>query len=86
MSFLARFTRLLLTFVVSSTGMASAAGAQEAKVTFVPPADSVQKRGGAPGMKVKLISNREGLKQYAVIFSAGDEAYSGLWILPRSIT
>jgi uncharacterized protein len=29
-------------------------------------------------MKVKLISNGEGLKQYAVIFSAGDEAYSGL--------
>lgn len=29
-------------------------------------------------MKVKLISSGEGLKQYAVIFGAGDEAYSGL--------
>jgi catechol 2,3-dioxygenase-like lactoylglutathione lyase family enzyme len=30
------------------------------------------------GIKVKLISTGEGPKQYAVIFSAGDEAYSGL--------
>jgi predicted DNA-binding protein with PD1-like motif len=29
-------------------------------------------------MKVKLISNDGGTKQYAVIFSEGDEAYSGL--------
>jgi predicted DNA-binding protein with PD1-like motif len=78
MSFLARFTRVLLTLVVGSTGMVSAAGAQEAKVTYLSPAESGQKRGSAPGMKVKLISTGEGPKQYAVIFSAGDEAYSGL--------
>ena len=41
-------------------------------------AESGQKRSSAPGMKVKLISTGEGPKQYAVIFSAGDEAYSGL--------
>jgi predicted DNA-binding protein with PD1-like motif len=29
-------------------------------------------------MKVKLIGSGEGSKQYAVILSAGDEAYSGL--------
>jgi len=49
-----------------------------AKVTYLSPAESAQKRSGAPGMKVKLIGSGEGSKQYAVIFSAGDEAYSGL--------
>jgi predicted DNA-binding protein with PD1-like motif len=53
---------------------------QEAKVRYLSPAESVQKRGSAPGMKVKLISNGEGSKskEYVVIFSPGDEAYSGL--------
>lgn len=58
--------------------MASPARIQEMPVTCVSPVESVQKRGSAPGMKVKLINSGEGPKQYAVIFSAGDEAYSGL--------
>jgi len=44
----------------------------------VSPAESAQTRGAAPGMKVQLISNGPGAKQYAVIFSTGDEVYSGL--------
>jgi hypothetical protein len=63
MSFLARFTRVLLTIVVRQYWDGQRGRAQEAKVTFLSPADSVQKRGSAPGMKVKLISNGEGLKQ-----------------------
>ena len=78
MNFLARFTIVSLIFLAGTAWMASPAGAQEARVTYLSPAESAQKRGSAPGMKVKLISNGEGSKQYVVIFSAGDEAYSGL--------
>jgi len=78
MSFLRRFAGVLLTFVVAGTWMASTAGAQEAKVRYISPAESGKKKGTAPGMQVKLISSGEGPKQYAVIFSRGDEAYSGL--------
>ena len=78
MGFLTRFAAVLLIFVMGSTWMASNAGAQGAKVVYVSPAESGQKKGAAPGMKVKLISSGEGPKQYAVIFSTGDEAYSGL--------
>src|SRR5579871_3014202 len=52
--------------------------AQQASGRYISPAESVQKKGSAPGMKVKLISSRGQTKQYAVIFSEGDEAYSGL--------
>jgi predicted DNA-binding protein with PD1-like motif len=34
--------------------------------------------GNAPGMKVQLLSDQNGQKEYAVIFSTGDEAFSGL--------
>jgi uncharacterized protein len=78
MSCLARFTGLLLTFVVGSTWAARTIAAQTAKPTYISPAESGEKKGSAPGMQVKLISSGEGPKQYAVIFSRGDEAYSGL--------
>src|SRR5438270_13658462 len=32
----------------------------------------------APGMQVQLLSENHGRKEYAVIFSKGDEAFSGL--------
>src|SRR5450432_1391119 len=35
-------------------------------------------RGKAPGMQVQLLSENHGRKEYAVIFSKGDEAFSGL--------
>jgi predicted DNA-binding protein with PD1-like motif len=78
MSFLLRFTGVVLTFVVGIPSMTNTAKAQEAKVTYISPAESGQKKGTAPGMQVKLIGNDEGPKEYAVIFSTGDEAYSGL--------
>lgn len=52
--------------------------AQRIPSRYVSPAESVQKQGAAPGMKVKLISNNRGTKEYAVIFNEGDEAYAGL--------
>ena len=35
-------------------------------------------KGKAPGMRVQLLSENHGRKEYAVIFSKGDEAFSGL--------
>jgi predicted DNA-binding protein with PD1-like motif len=35
-------------------------------------------KGKAPGMQVQLLSENHGHKEYAVIFSKGDEAFSGL--------
>jgi predicted DNA-binding protein with PD1-like motif len=35
-------------------------------------------KGKAPGMQVQLLSENRGSKEYAVIFSKGDEAFSGL--------
>jgi hypothetical protein len=58
MNFLLRFTKVLLIVALCSTWMASAARAQEERVTYLSPAESGQKRGSAPGMKVKLISYR----------------------------
>lgn len=78
MNFVTRLTGALLTLVLSGVWMASTAGLQQTPATYVSTVESGKKKGSAPGMKVKLISNGEGPKQYAVIFSAGDEAYSGL--------
>src|ERR1700737_869022 len=35
-------------------------------------------KGKAPGIQVQLLSEHDGRKEYAVIFSKGDEAFSGL--------
>jgi hypothetical protein len=35
-------------------------------------------RGQAPGMKVQLLKGGMEIKEYAVIFAKGDEAFSGL--------
>lgn len=35
-------------------------------------------KGKAPGMQVQLLSESDGRREYAVIFSKGDEAFSGL--------
>ena len=57
--------------------MASAAFPQEPLAGYISPSHPVQ-RGRAPGMKVRLISDVNGTKEYAVIFGKGDEVLSGL--------
>lgn len=69
---------VLLMLIAGSTSMSGVASAQEAPAGYLTPAQSVQKRGTAPGMKVRLIGSGPGTKEYVVIFSQGDEAYSGL--------
>jgi len=49
----------------------------EGAAHFVAPSQLPQS-GSAPGMKVQLLSEEGGQKEYAVIFSTGDEAFSGL--------
>ena len=77
MKLFSRFATALLGIATTSIWMPVAAVAQDA-AHCLSPAESVQKRGSAPGMKVQLITERPGVAQYAVIFSSGDEAYSGL--------
>jgi predicted DNA-binding protein with PD1-like motif len=63
-------------------GLLSIAGAQTGsdlagQDIWVSPPRSVA-TGMAPGMKVELLSTKGNQKTYAVIFSKGDEAFSGL--------
>jgi uncharacterized protein len=44
---------------------------------YVPPSQAGP-HGSAPGMQVKLLSESHGLRDYAVIFRAGDEPFAGL--------
>ena len=50
---------------------------QETSSEYVAPSEAAPK-GQAPRMQVLLLSSEEPSKQYAVIFYAGDEAFSGL--------
>jgi predicted DNA-binding protein with PD1-like motif len=51
--------------------------AEDDSASYASPSFQAEK-GKAPGMKVQLLSQSEGRKEYAVIFSSGDEAFSGL--------
>ncbi|HTA87690.1 MAG TPA: DUF296 domain-containing protein [Silvibacterium sp.] len=39
----------------------------------------IARTGQAPGMRVQLLSDQGGQKDYSVIFSTGDDAYTGLY-------
>ncbi len=51
--------------------------AEEDSAGYVAPSAKIEK-GKAPRMQVQLLSENHGRKEYAVIFSKGDEAFSGL--------
>jgi predicted DNA-binding protein with PD1-like motif len=53
------------------------ASAQRTDADYISPAAPVP-TGNAPGMKVKLISESNGVKNYAVIFAKEDEVLSGI--------
>jgi predicted DNA-binding protein with PD1-like motif len=59
-------------------GIATVIGDSQARASeYVAPSQAVP-RGKAPRMQVQLLSQGEQTKEYAVIFSTGDEAFSGL--------
>jgi hypothetical protein len=68
--------------VLLAIGLSATAGAQAGNelagqdVWVSPPRSTAT--GMAPGMKVELLSAKGNRKTYAVIFSKGDEAFSGL--------
>lgn len=69
--------RSALAGVLLAIGLLATAGAQAVQDVWVSPPRSVS-TGLAPGMKVQLLSAKGNQKTYAVIFSKGDEAFSGL--------
>jgi uncharacterized protein len=70
------FCVLALIGITGGTGH-SQEGTQEKASEYVSPSAAVP-RGKAPGMKVQLLNPGDPVKQYAVIFYQGDEAFSGL--------
>jgi uncharacterized protein len=67
-----------LGYLLSVIGVVTVVGhAQARESEYVGPPQAVP-RGKAPRMQVQLLSQGEQAKQYAVIFSQGDEAFSGL--------
>ena len=81
MNLLSQFAVTSLAIAIACISLLGSAFGQDAP-RCISPAESVKPRGAASGMKVELISDDSGPwprpKQYAVIFSEGDEAYSGL--------
>ena len=65
-----------LLLLVSMTAFSTFAGAQSAP-EYVPTSQAGP-HGTAPGMKVKLLSDNNGQKDYAVVFQPGDEFFAGL--------
>lgn len=63
--------------VMLGAGLAASAGLQSGQDVWVSPSRPVS-TGQAPGMKVQLLRTIGKQKTYAVIFSKGDEAFSGL--------
>jgi predicted DNA-binding protein with PD1-like motif len=68
---------LALILISLLIGTATASMAQDTASEYIAPSQAIP-TGKAPGMKVQLLSNGEQLKEYAVIFGEGDEAFSGM--------
>jgi hypothetical protein len=77
MSFFTRLTGVLLALAMGSSWTPMAAFAQAAPATYICPTHPVSS-GRAPGSEVPLLRAGSRMKEYAVIFGKGDEAFSGL--------
>ena len=66
-------TFLLLVSMTAFSALAVAQSAPEYVTT-----SQAGPHGSAPGMKVKLLSDNNGQKDYAVVFQPGDEFFAGL--------
>lgn len=70
-------TRYLLILMLLLIATATPSMAQNMTNSYIAPSQAIL-TGKAPGIKVQLLSNGEQLKEYAVIFGEGDEAFSGM--------
>jgi predicted DNA-binding protein with PD1-like motif len=66
-----------LTAVLFLMAIAPASRAQQTTSDYLAPAQAIP-HGKAPGMKVQLLTDSGAIKEYAVIFAEGDEAFSGM--------
>ena len=65
-------------YILALIGVTTMIGySQETASEYVSPSEAVP-RGKAPKMQVQLLNPGDPMKQYAVIFYQGDEAFSGL--------
>jgi hypothetical protein len=69
--------RIRVALIGLALAMVASVGAQTAGDVWVAPSHPIA-TGKAPAMKVQLLSENGKEKTYAVIFSKGDEAFSGL--------
>ena len=67
----------LVTAAGAQTGQVQSGAKQSEQDVRVSPFHPIP-TGKAPGMKVQLLNSSGGQKTYAVIFSKGDEAFSGI--------
>lgn len=68
---------LIAAFCVGLVSTGIAQTVTEGAPRYVSPRQ-ITATGQAPGMRVQLLSDTGGQKEYAVIFSTGDDAYAGL--------
>jgi predicted DNA-binding protein with PD1-like motif len=67
-----------LSILLLSANLLHAQTVTEGAPSYVSPSQ-IGRTGQAAGMKVQLLSDQGGKKEYAVIFSTGDDAYTGLY-------
>lgn len=67
-----------LSILLLSANLLHAQTVTEGPPSYVSPSQ-IGRTGQAAGMKVQLLSDQGGKKEYAVIFSTGDDAYTGLY-------
>ena len=64
-------------FALCATAMQTKAQPQTQDEAYISPSAAVV-TGKAPGMKFRLLSQHDGVKQYAIVLAKGDEVMSGL--------
>ena len=71
-------TSIVLLFVVAAIFLELATNiAAQQCISYLSPSAAVAK-GKAPGLTWKLLSDNNGVKEYALVFAKGDEVLSGL--------
>src|SRR5215510_2761177 len=71
------FHALALTLFMSMTEAKAQQSEASQNKEYLPPTASVTP-GKAPGMKVRLLADNNGVKNYAIVLAKGDEVMSGL--------
>ena len=68
---------IIIPFIIAALSLMMAATAAAQDTAYLSP-DYVVQKGKAPGMTWKLLSDKNGVKEYAIVFTQGDEVLSGI--------